>query len=261
MVLVDSNRLNQIKNTPDIKHFGHFPAIGVSNHQAIYTIMNSFTTKKEVKTYKFRNFNTLNEESIDFFANSIDWTIFSYESNIDSMIDNPYTIMNKFLDELCPYRTITSKYKPVPWMNEEIKNLMSKRKAFYDWWKLNRKHQSADLIYSSFRKIDNEVKYAIRASKKESFIQNYNQAANSKDKWNLNHKFDVTKKAKKNESHGEKFNNEFSLDKLNEHFSKLKPLPLTNLELIQTNSRFDFSLITPEDIREVFSKITSNGTR
>lgn len=42
---------------------------------------------------------------------------FLYQNNIDSMVDRFYSIMNKFLDELCPYHEITSKHEPVPWMN------------------------------------------------------------------------------------------------------------------------------------------------
>lgn len=39
------------KNINDVKHFGHFSAIGISHHQAIYGIINTYTTKKEFKTY------------------------------------------------------------------------------------------------------------------------------------------------------------------------------------------------------------------
>lgn len=128
------------KNTNDIKHFGHFPAIGISNHQAIYGIFNTFTTKKEVKTFKIRNFNNITESQIEDFASRTDWTLFSYNQNIDYMINQFYSIMNIFLDEICPIKTIISKHKPVSWMTNEIKDLMNQRKKFYDWWKSIRKH-------------------------------------------------------------------------------------------------------------------------
>lgn len=248
------------KNKHDFKHFGHFPALGISNHQAIFAVINTFTTKKEIKTYKFRNLNNIEEEKVQNFAESIDWSVFSYETNLDAMIDSFYSIMNRFLDELCPYSVIKSKHEPVPWMNENISSLMSKRKKHYDWWKSNRKDQSSDLIYASFRKLDNEVKYAIRASKRECFIQNYNKADDLKDKWNLIHKFGVTRKSRKNNAHSTDISSEFTLDKLNEHFTKLKPLPFFDLNLSKVNSKFDFELISSEDVRKVFSKITSNAT-
>lgn len=50
------------KNKNDIKQFGHFPAVGVSNHHATYTIINTFTTKREHKTYTFRNFSNIDNE-------------------------------------------------------------------------------------------------------------------------------------------------------------------------------------------------------
>lgn len=97
-------------------------------------------------------------------------------------------------------------------MNEQIKQLMSERKILYDWWKSNRKHQSSEIIYTSFRKLYNKVKYAIRASKKECFKTNYEGANNLKEKWNLIHKFGVTAKARKNENRSADFSNEFTVD-------------------------------------------------
>lgn len=52
------------KNKIDVKHFGHFPAVGTSNHQAIYCILNFFTTKGEIKSYSFRNFNDIDEQKV-----------------------------------------------------------------------------------------------------------------------------------------------------------------------------------------------------
>lgn len=137
---------------------------------------------------------------------------------------------------------------------------MSKRKIFYNWWKNNRKHQSGEIIYSSYRKIDNEIKYMIRESKKENFINNYNKAENLQDKWNLLHNFGITSKARKNEARDIKFGNEFTLDKLNEHFTKLKPLENINLHLEKSLHRFNFKVISPQDVIEIFSKIKSKAT-
>lgn len=53
-----------MKNLKSIKSFGHFPALGISNYQAIYCIINSFTTKREIKTYHIRSFNNIEKENV-----------------------------------------------------------------------------------------------------------------------------------------------------------------------------------------------------
>ena len=65
-------------------------------------------------------------------------------------MDKLYEILYRFMEEICPIKEIISKHKPVPWMNNEIKNLMERRKIMYNWWKINRKHQSADLLYNNY---------------------------------------------------------------------------------------------------------------
>lgn len=185
------------KDKNDVKYFGHFSAIGISNHQAIYGIFITYTTKKEINTYKIRNFQNIDQSEINHFVETIDWNIFSINNGIDEMINYFYLIMERFMNEMCPEQIITSKNKPVPWMTKEIKNKMNERKMFYDWWKLNRKHQSGEIIYESYRKLNGQVKRLIRESKKNTFIYKYNEANELKQKWQLIHNFGITSKSKK----------------------------------------------------------------
>lgn len=95
--------------------------------------------------------------------------------------------MNEVMDKLCPVKTITSKHKPVPWVSRAIEEHMYKRKFFYDWWKLKRKDESGDMLYSTYRRLDNETKYLIRSSIRGKFIDSYNEAKTSQEKWNMIH--------------------------------------------------------------------------
>lgn len=232
----------------------------LSNHHATYGIMNFYTTKKIIQTYKIRNFKNISEESINEFANSIHWNFFSYDRNIDIMIDRIYEILNKFLDEICPLQLVKSRYKPVPWMNNEIKGLMVERKGAYDLWVKNRKHPSAQTLYKSYIDLSGRVKHLIRQSKRESFIDEYDQTDDLKERWNLIHKFGITSKSKKMEAQNTQFDEKFTVDKLNEHFVQSQPLPKHNLNLAYVGLRFDFDMVTNTDIRRAFSKITSNAT-
>lgn len=102
--------------------------------------------------------------------------------NVEDKVDEFYLIMNKFLNEVCPERIVKSKYKPVSWVNQEIKNLMKQRKIFYDWLVINRKHQCSEIIYKAYHEIDKKVKYSIRQSKKVSFSNSYDKAKSIKKK-------------------------------------------------------------------------------
>lgn len=154
------------KNPNDVRRFCHFAAVGVSNHNAVCGIFNFFTTRRILRTYEIRNLNGVTEDEVNNFVISIDWSIFSYEGDIDEMIGSLYNILNRFLDEVCPAKTVTSRFAPVPWMNDEIKNNMKMRKIFYDWWLINRKHQAAVVIYGTYTGLNNKTKYMIRESKR-----------------------------------------------------------------------------------------------
>lgn len=85
------------KSEHEIKCFGHFPATGISNHSAIYIIANSFTTKKEIETYTFRNYSLINEDSVRNFVETTDMGLFTNITNVDDAIDKLYEILNSFL--------------------------------------------------------------------------------------------------------------------------------------------------------------------
>lgn len=138
---------------------------------------------------------------------------------------------------------------------------MSRRKKIYNWWVNNRKHQAADIIYGSYTKISNKTNYLIRESKRNSLVIQYNKCDSAKERWNLIHKFGVTRKSKKSEARNIKIDDDFSVDNLNRHFTKLEPLPVKKLNLPIVNTKFDFEIVSPVDIiRIIGRKITSNST-
>lgn len=108
--------------------------------------------------------------------------------------------------------------------------------------------------------MDAQIKRIIRNTKRESFIEGYERADNLKEKWNLIHKFGVTKKSKKTEAYNVTRDDKFTLEKLNEHFVKLQPLPKINLNLETVKTKFEFKSISPSDVIRIISKISSNAT-
>lgn len=136
-----------MSNPHNVKCFGHFPAMGVSNHRAIYAIVNTFTTRKTLKTIKVRNINDINVDQVAQFAGAIDWTSFYASIDVDEQMKFLYDIMDDFLRKVCPEREIVSKNDPVPWMNNLIRDQMLERKQLYDVWAANRKHHSGPSMY------------------------------------------------------------------------------------------------------------------
>lgn len=246
------------KNADDVRCFGHFSALEISNHNAIYAIFNTFTTQKINKTYQFRNLNSIDLDNAMNIAENIDWGEIYNTMDVDQMIDIFYSIMYKYLNDICPLKTVTSRHKPVPWMNKNIREHMDKRKILYDLWKLNRKHQSGPILYSAYHKIDIATKKLIDTSKRENFIGKFNEADTSGDKWNLIHKFGVTRKSRKEITMN--LDDLFGLDNLNEQFTSLEPLPYRNLNIPVIQSQFEFSLTNEKTVYKTIMNITSNST-
>lgn len=238
-------------------------AIGISNHNAIYAILNTFTTKKIPKSYQIRNFN-ISDEEVQGFCNRIDWSIFGNCDDPNVMIDFLYdSILYPFLNGVCPAKTVISRNQPTPWMNGEIKKLMNHRDEMYKLYKSNIDNESGVAYKIEYRKFFNETKYAIRRAKLKTFSEKYEGTNNSKEKWDLVHKYGITKKSKKNgafESLDHFIKNVANIDLLNEEFTRLQPLPFNDLKLNPLNVKFEFEMEEPEYIRQTIFHIKSNST-
>lgn len=160
-------------------------------------IIDTFINKKIAKTSKIRNTNNIDIDLVSEHVKAVDWSCIYSGNNVDKKMDQLYMIMHNFMNKFCPYEEITSRYDPVPWINTEIKNLMAQRKLYYDWWIINRKRQSSRILYSSYARTNNDIKYRIRESKKQNFEYDYHRAEDSKSKWNLIHRFGTTRKSQK----------------------------------------------------------------
>lgn len=129
-------------------------------------IFNTYTTKKIVKTYQMRNLNDLDEDNVAQIASDIDWSRIYNQDNVNDKMLEFYKIMNETMNKICPLKTLSSRHTPVPWMTSAIRELMNKRKFYYDLWKMKRKDESADMLYATYKRLDNETKHMIRDSKK-----------------------------------------------------------------------------------------------
>lgn len=106
----------------------------------------------------------------------------------------------------------------------------------------------------------NRINYNIRHRRRNVFIDKYNAAESSAEKWNLIHKFGVTRKAQKNEAHNAQFDKQFTVDGLNDFFARLKPLPAIDLKIEPVATKFEFEVVEPERILNIIRQIKSSST-
>lgn len=101
--------------------------------------------------------------------------------------------------------------------------------------------------------------YIHRDDKRNSFEENYYKAEDSKSRWNLIHKFGVTKKSQRMEKMTV-HNANISADNLNNEFLKLKPLNKINFAAEQPKASFRFVNVSPVLVYETINSIKSNST-
>lgn len=70
----------------DLINFGHFTAHGISNFAAIYGIYDILPPKKEKVTYHSRNFSKYNEQEVNEFALTTDWSLIFCPKNVEDKI-------------------------------------------------------------------------------------------------------------------------------------------------------------------------------
>lgn len=246
-----------MKNANMTVDFGHFPAIGISNHQAIYGIFKVNIEKRKSREYVFRNFRKYDDDAVESFAQSINWNQIIDLQSVDSKIDALYEIMYHFIDKIFPEKRIISRYNPVKWMTAEIKQSMDERKVLYDLKKINRTHHSYKILCSTYKTKDGMVRKMIRQSKRNTFIKNYALAENSREKWKLIHSFGVTRKSRKNFE--VRCNDIINPNTLNNEFNRLGPLPKSKMSITQLNSSFKFEHVTAKKVAHTISSIKSEG--
>lgn len=238
--------------------YGHFTALGISNHQAIYMLYNILPNKKRVQTYTFRSYNKINVEQINHAANKIEWDRISRLRQVDEKTETFVDMMQSLLETNIPLKTIKLRNPPVSWFNENIRHLVKKRKTIYDMWKINRNHGASKIVYNGYRKINNETKNAIQKAKLQQFEFEFRKTSNSKEKWNLINSLGVTKARRQMKCTD--LPKGITVETLNRFFTKLEPIPLENKNLASVESEFKFRYVEQQDVVDAILKIKSTCT-
>lgn len=79
--------------------------------------------KKTIKI-RYRNFKNINIKSAVDHIKSYDWSRIYDESDINSKANLLNNALMSLSNDIFPIKTFSSKHRPVPWMNDNIKNKM-----------------------------------------------------------------------------------------------------------------------------------------
>lgn len=128
---------------------------------AIHHIQYTSKSKKN-EIYKLRSYKNAGSDVFRDHIKNINWNVIYEDNDVNQKMNKLYTILNETLGEFFPIKTIRTKHKPNPWFTSEIDELMKQRKMYYDWWKINRNHQSGKVMYDAYKRINNKIKNVVR---------------------------------------------------------------------------------------------------
>ena len=101
-----------------------------SHHNLIDVEFSLFIPKPPENNFTYRNFIKINPEDINGFLANCKWeTFLSSDSDLDSLMNFLNTNLQLAIDELAPLKTVKPKRHKQPWIDEELKFLISKQKA------------------------------------------------------------------------------------------------------------------------------------
>ena len=134
--------------------------------------------KRHIWMYKNGNYDNLKEK----FRNS-DWESFAHE-NIDNYAENITDHIMQLTSECVPNKYVNIRQTDPPWMHNELRKLMRKRKRAYDKAKQTKRTEH----WNKYKTIRNDTTNLLRSSK-QTYFDNLseklktNNNLNSKDWW------------------------------------------------------------------------------
>jgi hypothetical protein len=151
-----------VPDSDQVLNFGQVPVPGISHHDLVYVSLQIHSPKPKSQTIRHRNFRSFNEDDFLSDASSMPWNDIVNCPSIDQKINSFNSLITSLYDRHAPYKYVRSKNKPSPWMNDEIRALMSQRDTAYRKFRKNKSLEGMRLKYKHLR---NKTKQAIRNSK------------------------------------------------------------------------------------------------
>jgi hypothetical protein len=241
-----------------IVDFDKTSAAGFSAHDLLYACINISTAKTKPKYICYRDINKVDEVKLKADAEEIDWSGLFLCNSIDGKVDIFNNTLISLFDKHAPLKRVKIKYKPNPWITDDIIILSRQRDAAY----LQSAKSKLPADRAKFKALRNRCKQEIRNAKLRYCHTLSDFKISSREMWSAIRKLGCGKN--KNPSVCS-----IPPDTLNEHY--LSVASVTDPDLIDTtineyllmddkvHEKFYFKSVIPEDVINAILSITSKA--
>ncbi|MCG8047067.1 MAG: reverse transcriptase domain-containing protein, partial [Candidatus Thiodiazotropha endolucinida] len=231
-------------------------------HCPIYCAYNfnkitSPTYTRQIYLYHRGNYQTLSRE-----LNETDWHSLK-DDDVDSYAQNVTDAILNLVNKHIPNKTIHIRKSDPPWLTNDIKKLMRKRKRLYDKYKRTKQEQD----FNKYKQVRNQVTAFIRKAKNDELNKLKNKLKdpniNQKDWWKTLKNF--IKPEQQSSTPPLKADNiiisdeKEKADLLNDYFTQQTILDELNASLPQAantrHNKLESIIITSEDVKSILSTL------
>lgn len=244
---------------PDlVAYHSQVPAPGLSKHDLIFCVYNLHPQKQSAKFVQYRDYKSINPDSLIFDALSLPWDDILQLTNIDTMVNQFNVFMNYLLDLHAPLIKKRITKNPAPWITDEIRRMQKQRDACFR--KAKRSKCAHD--WDAYKRLRNKTQQQIRNSKIRHYYRSLSDKKKStKSLWTKVKELGI---GKSNPTVSININ----LDVINDYFTNI-PIDLSKAKIYVnelTNSpfprpfhKFSFRLATDEEVLKALNRTTSNA--
>lgn len=254
--LIDIFFTNKIK---DVKDYSQCDS-GISYHNLIYCALNIFPEHQGILSYSFRNMNKIDMITLNNSVSEIDWDCICQSGDINNQVIELNKIIRQLYYQSVPEVIVKSRFHAVHWFSSDICLAIQDKNLLYELLRSNSLNPNVNEFRRWFKEASKKVKRLIKHSKKQNFIQSYNNCASSSDVWKLITNYGVTSKAEKSNHNSMSIN--MDVNQLNSYYVNLGGDPMNVVEHIAINDRgsgFQFKCVDELKVIQVITHIGSNA--
>lgn len=110
-----------------IVEYGQTRAPGFSYHDLIYAVFDLRVPPSTKQKLTYRDYKNINMEQLRLDVEETPWEQVFSSSDIDKKVDKFNEFIIRLMDKHVPVKNVIVKHRPAPWMNREIRKMISKR--------------------------------------------------------------------------------------------------------------------------------------
>lgn len=235
-------------------NFGQLPVPDICQHDLIFATLNLDTPKNIKKTVTYRDFKNVNWDALKINAYNINWNPLFCANEIDDKIEYLNNKLTELYDKFVPFKTISVKNPPAPWLTPAIKDMMKQRDRIKRYHRQYRRLED----WHRYKTLRNRTRQEIRNAKLRYYHSLLNNPENKNEIWSNCRKFRFIPPKKEMASkipHDLNMLNNFflsspSLNSVNRNLNIQSAVNYYNLNRDQEKPQFNFTPVTSDDILE-----------